>query len=155
VGGYNVMGNGWRWYLPPELHFRATNNLLEHMANIASKLWGLVTDQIKKGDCVLTESDSMVSCSWLRKSNFDKEPEGLEGEDAETVAINAAVRNEVCRKDALTMMENEICDYAQWFEGKKNMVADMLSRGMTTGQTKNSSTFFTAFNRNRYKIISE
>jgi hypothetical protein len=46
-----------------------------------------------------------VSCSWLRKSNFDKEPEGLEEEeDAEVIAVNAAVRNEVCRKDALTMI---------------------------------------------------
>jgi hypothetical protein len=26
------------------------------------------------------------------------------------------------------MMENKICDYSQWFPGKKNVVADSLSR---------------------------
>jgi hypothetical protein len=31
-------------------------------------------------------------------------------------------------EDALTMMENEICDYSQWFPGTKNVVADSLSR---------------------------
>jgi hypothetical protein len=127
LGGYYIMGNGWRWIIPPELSFRATNNLLEHLANIASKKWGLLCGLISKGDCVLTMSDSMVSTSWLRKSNFDEDPGGLEGEDAEVARVNAEVRNEVCREDALTMMENEIGDYAQWFPGKKNVVADALS----------------------------
>ena len=126
LGGYNVQGDGWRWIIPPELRFRAANNLLEHLANITSKKWGLFIGVIKRGDCVLTMSDSMVSTSWLRKSNFDEEPE--DAADPELAKINAAVRNEVCRDDALTAMENEICDYSQWFPGKKNVVADALSR---------------------------
>jgi hypothetical protein len=69
LGGYNVQGNGWRWIIPPELRFRATNNLLKHLANIASKKWGLFIGLIKKRDCVLTMSDSTVSTSWLRKLN--------------------------------------------------------------------------------------
>jgi hypothetical protein len=126
LGGYNVQGDGWRWIIPPHLRFRATNNLLEHLANIASKKWGLSCGLIKKGNCVLTMSDSMISTSWLRKSNFDEDPDCIE--DPELARINAAVRNEVCREDALTMMVNEICDYSQWFPGKENVVADSLSR---------------------------
>ena len=126
LGGFDVQGNGWRWIIPPDLRFRASNNLLEHLANIASKKWGLHTGVIKKGDCVLTMSDSMVSTSWLRKSNFDEEPD--DEADKELAKINAAVRNKMCREDALTAMENEICDYSQWFPGKENVVADSLSR---------------------------
>ena len=36
-GGYSVVGNRWRWRIPPDLRFRATNNLLKHLANLASK----------------------------------------------------------------------------------------------------------------------
>jgi hypothetical protein len=48
----------------------------------------------------------------------------LEGEKKELAKINAENRNDVCREDTLTIMENEICDYTQWFAGK----ADSLSR---------------------------
>ena len=55
-------------------------------------------------------SDSMVSTSWLRKSNFEEDPDNLAEEDTEVARVNAEVRNEVCREDALTMMEKEICN---------------------------------------------
>ena len=82
-----------------------------------------MTGQIQKGDCVLTMSDSMVSTSWLRKSNFDTNPTNFKGEkETELARINAEVRSNVCREDALTMMQNEICNYTQWFPGEKNVV---------------------------------
>ena len=123
MGGYGVDGKAWRWIIPKELRFRASNNLLEHLANIVSVKLGLIDGDIKKGDCVLTMSDSMVSTSWLRKSNFDEEPE-----DDELDAVQAEVRASVAREHALTIMENEICEYPHWFEGVKNQVADALSR---------------------------
>jgi hypothetical protein len=64
LGGYNVIGNGWRWSIPLKFRFHVSNNLLEHLSNIASKKWGLLIGQIKRGDCILTMSDSMVSTSW-------------------------------------------------------------------------------------------
>ncbi|MBM4076045.1 MAG: hypothetical protein FJ267_10410, partial [Planctomycetes bacterium] len=36
LGGYSHDGFAWRWYLPDELKFRATNNLLKHLAAIVS-----------------------------------------------------------------------------------------------------------------------
>jgi hypothetical protein len=40
MGGYSVRKGGiaWRWYLPEELHFRASVNLLEHLAHIV-QIW--------------------------------------------------------------------------------------------------------------------
>jgi hypothetical protein len=32
LGGYNDLGIAWRWYIPNNLLFRATNNFLEHIA---------------------------------------------------------------------------------------------------------------------------
>ena len=128
MGGYAVGGNGWRWIIPPELRFRATNNLLEHLANIATIKIRLLNGEIVKGDCVLSMSDSMVSTSWLRKSNFDEEPELQDDGTYRMDPLQAEVRAEVAREHALMMMENEICEYEQWFEGRKNVVADALSR---------------------------
>jgi hypothetical protein len=111
IGGYNIMGNSWRWIIPPELRFRATNNLLEHLTNIASKKWGLLIGRIKKGDCVLTMSDSMVSTSWLRKSNFDEDPDNLAEEDTEVARVNAEVRKEVLSHFKIVQLTNEIVSW--------------------------------------------
>ena len=128
LGGYDVRASGWRWIIPPELRFRATNNLLEHLANIVSIKLGLIDGSIKKGDCVLSMSDSIVSCSWLKKSNFDEEPDILEDGTFKMDPLQAEVRAEIAREHALTMMENEICEYPQWFPGVQNVIADALSR---------------------------
>ena len=36
LGGYSDEGYAWRWEIPEELRFRASNNLLQHLANIVS-----------------------------------------------------------------------------------------------------------------------
>ena len=128
MGGYAINGKAWRWIIPADLRFRATNNLLEHLANITTIKIRLLSGEIKKGDCVLSMSDSMVSTSWLRKSNFDEEPDIQDDGTYQMDPIQAEVRAEVAREHALMMMENEICEYEQWFEGRKNVVADALSR---------------------------
>ena len=128
MGGYSLKGKAWRWYIPENLRFRASNNLLEHLANIVSVKLGLIEKDIKKGDCVLTMSDSLVSTSWLKKSNFDEDPEVNDGGKVKMDQLQAEVRAEVAREHALTIMENDICEYAHWFKGIKNQVADALSR---------------------------
>jgi hypothetical protein len=115
--------------IPPELRFRAPNNLLEHLANIVSIKLELLNGNIKKGDCVLTMTDSIVSTAWLRKSNFDEDPEVDEdGNYLGMDPVQAEVRASIAREHALLMMENEICEYSQWFKGIHNVVADALSR---------------------------
>ena len=36
MGGYSSNGFAWRWYVPEHLKFRASNNLLEHLASIVT-----------------------------------------------------------------------------------------------------------------------
>jgi hypothetical protein len=37
LGGYSNEGWAWRWYLPKDLLFRASNNLLKHLSAIISQ----------------------------------------------------------------------------------------------------------------------
>jgi thioredoxin-related protein len=74
-------------------------------------------------------TDSIVSTAWLRKSNFDEDPEVDEdGNYLGMDPVQAEVRASIAREHALLMMENEICEYSQWFKGIHNVVADALSR---------------------------
>ncbi len=34
MGGYSLSGRAWRWSIPPDLQFRATLNMLEHLCSI-------------------------------------------------------------------------------------------------------------------------
>jgi hypothetical protein len=59
---------------------------------------------------------------------FDEEPDIQEDGTVKMDPLQAEVRAEVAREHALTMMENEICEYPQWFPGVQNVIADALSR---------------------------
>ena len=131
IGGYSVRRGGiaWRWYLPEELLFRASVNLLEHLAHIVQIWYEILCGSLRKGDCALVMGDSTTSTGWYKKSNFDVDPElNPEGTSKTMAPIEAEVRNDVCRHHALTVLENEIVEYAQWFKGEENVVADSLSR---------------------------
>jgi hypothetical protein len=119
MGGYSDEGYAWRFYLPPELQFRASNNLLEHLAAIITPWIDIIADRLTHGDCALSMTDSTTSEGWLRKSNFIED-----GEDP----IQATIRLEVARHHALHYLENGIREYSQWFRGIENNVADALSR---------------------------
>ena len=119
MGGYSSDGFAWRWYLPDHLKFRASNNLLEHLAAIITPWIDMITARLKKGDCFLSMTDSSTSEGWLKISNFSEL-----GEDP----IQAEVRIEVCRSDAKRKLEFEVKDYSQWFPGDHNDVSDALSR---------------------------
>jgi hypothetical protein len=126
LGGYNHFGYAWRWHIPTKLQNRATNNLLEHLANIIGVWIDILAKRLKAGDCVLSTTDSTTSAGWLVKSNFNDDPE-LSNEDWRD-KIQSEVRAEVCRKHAEMMLENNLCEYSQWLEGESNNVADSLSR---------------------------
>ena len=56
-------------------------------------------------------SDSMVSTSWLRKSNFDEDPDNLAEEDTEVARVNAEVRKEVLSHFKIVQLTNEIVSW--------------------------------------------
>jgi len=119
LGGYSDEGFAWRFELPPNLRFRASNNLLEFMASIISPWIDIIAKRLSKSDCALSMTDSTTSAGWIRKTNFKED--GLD-------PIEATTRIEIARHHALLFIDNDIKEYSQWFEGKKNQVADALSR---------------------------
>ena len=119
LGGYSHQGWAWRFYIPLELRFRATNNLLEHIASIITVWIDIIHGRLKEGDCCLSMTDSSTSEGWARKTNFK--------EDCED-PIQATIRIEVARDHAMRLLELGIKDYSQWFPGKENDVSDALSR---------------------------
>jgi hypothetical protein len=120
LGGYSHTGFAWRYYLPDTLLFRASNNLLEHIAAIITPWVDILAGRLQRGDCALSMTDSTTSEGWLRKTNFL--------EDA--ASVQASVRIQVAREHAWRYMNLEIRDYSQWFPGIENNVADALSREM-------------------------
>jgi hypothetical protein len=119
LGGYSDEGFVWRYYLPPELQSRASNNLLEHIAAIITTWVDILAGRLKHGDCALSMTNSTTSAGWLQKSNFI--------EDGES-PIQATIRLEVARLHALHYLQMGIREYSQWFRGVENKVADALSR---------------------------
>jgi hypothetical protein len=75
LGGYSHQGYAWRYYLEPELQFRASNNLLEHLAVIITPWVDLLASHLKNGDCALSMTNSSTSEGWLRKTNFIEDSE--------------------------------------------------------------------------------
>jgi hypothetical protein len=119
LGGYSDEGFAWRYYLPPELQSRASNNLLKHITPIITTWVDILAGRLKHGDCALSMTNSTTLAGWLRKSNFI--------EDGES-PIQATIRLEVARHHALHYLQTGIREYSQWFRGVENKVADALSR---------------------------
>lgn len=122
LGGYSCRGHAWRWYIPAELRFRASNNLLEHIASIITVWIDILAGRLEPESCILSMTDSSTSEGWAKKSNFNTDV------DCEFDRIEAEVRMDVCRHFAELCVENKIRHYSQWFKGKLNDVSDALSR---------------------------
>ena len=129
LGGMSDEGFAWRYELPEELRFRASNNLLEHIANVITPWVDMLAGRLTKGMCKLSYSDSTTSTGWMKKSNFDTDPQPDENGITKD-PIEAKVRMDVCRHHALFCLENEIRDFSQWIEGTDNL-------GTTISPTKN------------------
>ncbi len=118
LGGYSDSGFAWRYYLCRKLQFRATNNLLKHIAAIITPWVDIIQGRLRPGDCALSMTDSTTLEGWLGKTNFSKLKEDPE---------QATVRLEVARMHATHYFTLGIREYSQWFKGKDNVVADSLS----------------------------
>ena len=118
LGGYSSDGFAWRFYIPLWLKFRASNNLLEHLATVITPCIDIIAKRLGRGDCSLPMTDSSTSEGCLRKSNFKEDGEN---------SIQATIRLEVSRSEAKRIMENKIKNYSQWFPGWMNDVSDALS----------------------------
>jgi hypothetical protein len=120
-GGFSNQGFAWRWEIPPELRFRASVNILEHLATIISPWVDMIAGRLNRGDCSLSMGDNTTSAGWIPKSNFNEFTYPEEPIQTEVSCI-------MCHHHATMFMERGIKEYSQWFEGQKNQVADSLSR---------------------------
>ena len=120
IGGYSNEGFAWRYYIPNHLLFRASNNLLEHLASVISPWVDIIAGRLREGDCALSMTDSTTSEGWLRKTNFKEDMD----------VVQASTRILVAREHARRYMNLGLRDFSQWFPGTENNVADSLSRDM-------------------------
>ncbi len=118
LSGYSDKCFAWRYYLPKQLKFCASNNLLEHIAVIITLWVDIIAGRLTHGDCALSMTDSPTSEGWLKKTNFI--------EDGES-PIQAMIRLEVARLHASHYLSHEIQEFSQWFREADNQVADALS----------------------------
>jgi hypothetical protein len=119
LGGYSNKGFTWRYYLDPHLKFRASNNLLKHIAAIITLWVDIIAGRLTRGDCTLSMTNSTTSEGWLKKTNFIENGES---------PIQATIRLEVACLHALHYLSHKIQEYSQWFCGADNQVANALSR---------------------------
>ena len=147
LGGYSSNGYARRFYIPPELQFRASNNLLEHIGSIITPWVDVIEKRLGPGDCSLSMTDSSTSEGWARKTNFKED-----GEEP----IQATIRLEVARSEQRRNMEKKIRNYSQWFPGRHNTVSDALSRDDDRDDEKLTNilrTFAPSQMPSRFKIV--
>ena len=117
IGGYSNEGFAWRFPINGDLKFRASNNLLKHLASIISPWVDILAGRFMRGNCLLSMTDSTTSEGWTHHTNFKEDDDG----------IQASIRIELARSNATRFMELGIREYSQWFAGSKNQVAGALS----------------------------
>ena len=96
--------SAWRFKIPDDLLFKASNNFLEFIASIVTPWVDLIARRLKAGDCALSMTDSTTSAGWLKKTNFDDESNNIE----------AKVRNEAARKHASLFINEGVIECTQW-----------------------------------------
>jgi hypothetical protein len=104
LGGYSNEGFAWRYYLPQYLKFRASNNLLKHIAGIITPWVDIIASRLTRSDCTLSMTDSTTLEEWLKKTNFIEDGKSL---------IQATIRLKVARLHASHYLSQEIREYSQ------------------------------------------
>jgi hypothetical protein len=143
--GYSAKGFAWRWYIPEPLKFRASNNLLEHLAAIISPWINIIEGHLKPQDCVLLMTDSTMAEGQFQKSNFSKLGESK---------LQSLVQIKAAKKKANLFMLLRLKSYSQWFKGERNEVADTLSRGNDRSD-EDLTNIFVLFANLRFQITSK
>ncbi len=70
IGGYSNQGLAWRFKVPDEHLFKASNNFLEFLAAVVTPWIDIIEKRLVAGDCALSMTDSTTAEGWMRKSNF-------------------------------------------------------------------------------------
>ena len=112
--GYSVKGRAWRFYIPPSLRSKHTNNLLKFMAQIVCIWVDALEVNLHPLSCCLGCSDSSSSVGWMFRSNCDPT----------TKIIHEDISRDLAR---ILMQYNSTC-YSQHQRRKHNLFADILSR---------------------------
>ena len=124
LGGFSLTtGRAWRWTIPKDAQNTKSINYLEFLACITGIVLSLHEEHGAAGDCFLSLGDNTSSLGWLRKSNFAAEAE-------------QASHSALARHFATTMANHSVCHFSQWFPGKENDAADILSRNHTMPDAK-------------------
>ncbi|KAI2510458.1 hypothetical protein MHU86_3878 [Fragilaria crotonensis] len=115
MGGYGLQsGIAWRLPLPPDWIGRGSLNCLEFLAALVG-VW--VEHQVggpwAEDDVLLCQGDSSSATGWIARSSFGDE---------------CPLHLAIARTMARYMIDHELTHYSQWFPGKENSVADVLSR---------------------------
>ncbi len=104
LAGYSNQRYAWRFKVPDDLQFRASNNLLEFLAAITTPWINIIGGRLSPGDCALFMTDSMTAEEWMKKSNF---VESNNNPIQATACINAM------RKYASIFMNVDVKGYSQ------------------------------------------
>eukprot|EP00957_Ditylum_brightwellii_P189041 14390981-Ditylum_brightwellii.AAC.2 len=118
LGRYNQNGRAWRFYLLPSLQFRASINVLEHLALIITPWIDILEGSLSKGGYLLSLTNSTTSKGWTKTANYRKDGKSQ---------VETEVRVTIARTHAKNMMDTKVKDYSQYFPGKYNWIADALS----------------------------
>ena len=123
MGGYGLQsGVAWHLLLPPDWIGRGSLKCLEFLAALVG-VW--MEHQFGgpwvEDDVLLCQGDSSSATGWIARSSFgDKCPLHLA----------------IARTMAQYMIDHELTHYSQWFPGKENSVADVLSRDFELGDAE-------------------
>jgi hypothetical protein len=116
---YSNQGFAWRFRIPDDLLFRASNNLLELLVAITTPWIDIIGRQLSPGDCALSMTDSTTAKGWMKNSNFSEA-----GDDP----IQASTHVDAARKYVQVFLDADVKGFSQWFVGKRNNVANTLSQ---------------------------
>jgi hypothetical protein len=136
LGGYSNQGFAWRFHIPDDLLFHASNNLLEFLAAVITLWIDIISGRLSPGDCALSMTDSTTAKGWMQKSNFIKVGDNP---IQELRCVDAA------RKYAEVFLNADVKGYSQWFAGKRNNIADALSREWHRTNDKRTSILCSLF----------
>ena len=70
LGGYSSDVFAWIFYIPLWLKFRASNNLLKHLATVITPWINIITKRLGPRDFSLSMTDISTLEGWLRQPNF-------------------------------------------------------------------------------------
>jgi hypothetical protein len=147
LGGYSNQGFAWQFQIPDNLLFQALNKLLEFLAAVIMPWIDIISGCLSPGDCALLMTDSTAAEGWMQKLNFIEAGNG---------PIQASTRVNAARKYAKVFLNADVKGYSQWFAGKRNNVADALSREWHRTNNKRTSILRSLFPNqmpNHFKML--